>query len=314
LNIHHTIKNIKSNNPVVTVGTFDGLHKGHKTLIERLKELSRETSGETVVITFWPHPRWIIDSQASHPPKLLNTLEEKKAILEKEGIDHLIVLPFTSEFAKLSSEQFIKEIIVPLGTKFLIVGADHQFGRSRTGSYHTLKECAEIYNFTIEQHFLASENKIKISSTQIRDFLKKGRIQKANHYLGYPYHFSGQVIEGKQLGNTIGFPTANLTPVDQYKLIPKEGVYAVKALVNTSSYDGMLNIGTCPTFEKNTRKNSQIEAHLFHFNENIYGQTLQVYFYGRIRDERTFPGINELKAQLKEDAHSAKKILSKPER
>jgi|SRR3954471_12043494 len=285
-------------NPIVTTGTFDGVHLGHQKLIARLKDVAREEKGETVLLTFSPHPRMVLFPD-DNELKLLNSLAEKTELLEKYGVDHLIIYPFTKEFSRLTSIEFVRNILVnSIQTKRLVIGYNHHFGRNREGSFEHLKEYGPLYGFEVEEIPAKDIDHIQISSTKIRNALLIGDVKTANTYLGHEYTLTGTVVKGKQLGRTIGYPTANLLVNDQYKLIPGDGVYAVKIKHKNSYYGGMLNIGNNPTVEG---KGKSIEVNIFDFDKVIYGDEATIYFIERLRDEVKFKNLEELKEQLAKD-------------
>lgn len=310
MKIHHSLDNFDARSPVVTIGTFDGLHKGHQVILERLKNLAAKINGETVVFTFYPHPR-VVTSPNEDSLRLLTTKDEKTELFRKYGIDHLIIYPFDKAFASLTYTEFVEDILVKkIGTKCLVVGYDHKFGKNREGGFEYLKKCAEKYNFSIEKmDALTSGEGENISSTKIRAALQEGDIKTANHYFGHEFTLHGTVVEGKQLGRKMGFPTANIESSDKHKIIPGYGVYAVKVEFDGKTFNGMLNIGTRPTFNKNA-DNRSIEVNIFDFSADIYGKKLTLCFVDKIRDEKKFPGIESLIEQLKKDRESALKILS----
>ena len=294
---------------MVTIGTFDGVHLGHRMVIERLKELAQKYDGETVIFTFFPHPR-LVTAPGETNLRLLTTLEEKKELFEDLGIDHLVVYPFTKEFSQLSYAEFVHRILSEqIKTRCLVVGYDHKFGKNREGGFEYLQECARKYQFDIEKQEPLSIDENYISSTKIRDALQAGDIKKANRYLGYPFTLHGKVVEGKQLGRKIGFPTANIEASDPHKIIPGYGVYAVKINVNEISFSGMLNIGSRPTFNQNADQRS-IEVHIFDFNDDIYNAEITLTFIDKIREEQKFNGIEALANQLIKDKITALKILA----
>lgn len=285
-------------NAVVTTGTFDGVHYGHQKIISRLKEVATQYRGESVIITFFPHPRLVLFPE-DNDLKLINTLEEKIALLEKAGIDHLIIIPFTKEFSRLSSLEFIQEILVnKIGTKKLVIGYDHHFGKNREGSFEHLKLYAPEYGFEVEEIPGQDINDVAVSSTKIRNAILNGNFEIANRYLGYPFNINGKVAKGDQIGRTIGYPTANIQVPESYKLIPGDGIYAVKVNVNNSDYFGMLYIGNRPTVNG---LNKVIEVNIFDFNEDIYDKNIAVEFHKYIRGDKKLNGLDELKAALAED-------------
>jgi riboflavin kinase/FMN adenylyltransferase len=307
--IHYNLDNFEAKTPVVTIGTFDGLHKGHQLVVSQLKELADKMEGESVIFTFYPHPR-VVTSPNETSLRLLTTKEEKIGLFEKMGIDHLIIYPFNKEFAALSYSDFVRTILVEkMATKCLVVGYDHRFGKNREGGYEYLKNCAVKYNFEVIRTDALSVKADKISSTKIREALESGDIPKANHYLGYNFTLHGTVVSGKQLGRKLGFPTANIEASDKYKIIPGYGVYAVYADFEGKTYKGMLNIGMRPTFNKNA-DNRSIEVHIFDFEEDIYGREITLNFIAKIREEQKFAGIESLVNQLNEDKITALKLLS----
>lgn len=257
-------KNVR--NPVVTTGTFDGVHLGHQKIISRIKDVAKNENGETVLLTFYPHPRMVLFPD-DNELKLINTQEEKIKLLEHYGVDHLIIYPFTKEFSRLTSVEFVRNILVnTIKTKRLVIGYNHHFGRNREGSFDHLKEYGPLYGFEVEEIPAQDIDSIEISSTKIRNALQEGAITVANEYLGHTYSLTGKVVVGKKLGRTIGYPTANIYIEDKYKLIPSDGVYAVNVLHNGELYGGMLNIGNNPTV---TDKGRSIEVNIFNFNKDI---------------------------------------------
>ena len=308
MKVYHGVENfIPPAFPVVTTGTFDGVHCGHMTILNTLKELAKNNGGETVVVSFNPHPRTVI-----HPDveiKLIQTIEEKIDRLDKAGIDHFVIIPFTKEFSRTSSLAFVRDILIKkLNTKLLVIGYDHQFGRNREGSITDLEDFALAYDFQIQQIEAQTFEDINISSTKIRKALAEGDFKTANQFLGYDFTLSGKVVQGQKMGKTIGFPTANIDVNNIHKLIPSNGVYAVKVGVGGSHYGGMLNIGTKPTVSAGN--NESIEVHIFDFDSDIYGESITVSFIKRIRSEQKFDGIKALSNQLVNDKKSALKLLS----
>jgi riboflavin kinase/FMN adenylyltransferase len=285
-------------NAVVTSGTFDGVHLGHRKILSRLTELAQKHKGHSVLITFWPHPRMVLKPE-DKTLKLLSTIDEKIELLREFGLDYLIVIPFTKEFSQLSSEQFVQNILVnKVGTHKLVIGYDHHFGKNREGSFEYLKEHASIFGFAVEEISRQDIENVGISSTKIREALNSHDVASAHAFLGRHYSIQGKVIEGDALGRTIGFPTANIEIKEDYKLIPEDGVYAVSVSFYGSKFHGMLNIGNRPTIEGSERK---IEVHIFNFNQDIYGETLVISFLEFIRNEQKFSDIEGLKRQLEQD-------------
>lgn len=287
----------------VTVGTFDGVHEGHKSLIKTLVAEAKKSNARSVLVTFDPHPRNIINPQ--HSLGLLTTLEERATILSNLGLDEMIVIPFTRDFSLLSSSEFIKKYIVEkIGLSCFVIGYDHHFGRDRDGSFETVVKIGKESNFSVrlvQAHEISTHT---VSSTVVRRaLLFDGNVSLAQTYLGHPYRIEGTVVNGNQRGRTIGFPTANIMPENAKKIVPKNGVYAVKAIVQGIEYGGMMNIGVRPTVTDGLEKT--IEVHLFDFNEMIYGKTMTIDFIARLRDEMKFSGVEELIAQLALDKKEA---------
>ena len=283
---------------VVTSGTFDGVHVGHQKILGRLKELARETGGETVVVTYWPHPRMVLypDDPAI---QLLTTFEEKLTLLDALGIDHLVQIPFTKEFSQLSSDAFVRQVLVDkIGTRQLVIGYDHHFGRNREGGFEYLKEHATEYGFTVEEIPRQDVDQVGVSSTKIRNALEAGQVHTAREYLGRPYRLAGAVVQGDQLGRQLGYPTANLRIDSPHKLIPADGIYAVHVEHAGQRYEGMLYIGHRPTIQGTSRN---IEVNIFDFDQDIYGDTLRVDLLARTRGDMTLDSLEALAAQLKED-------------
>jgi riboflavin kinase / FMN adenylyltransferase len=307
LKVYNDIIDFKDvKNPVVTTGTFDGVHLGHQKIINRLKDVAREENGETVLITFYPHPRMVLFPE-DNDLKLINTQEEKIELLEQYGIDHLIIIPFTKEFSRLTSVEFVRNILVnQIRTKRLIIGYNHHFGRNREGSFEHLKEYGPLYGFEVEEIPAKDIDSIEISSTKIRNALQTGDVKTAASYLGHEFSLTGRVVDGKKIGRQIGYPTANIFVEDKYKIIPEDGVYAVKVRHDNKMYGGMLNIGNNPTVNG---KHTTIEVNIFDFNKEIYEENATIYFIERLRDEVKFNGLEELTAQLAIDKINSLKIL-----
>ncbi|MER0441236.1 bifunctional riboflavin kinase/FAD synthetase [Emticicia sp. W12TSBA100-4] len=294
-------------NAVVTSGTFDGVHLGHQKILQILRETAQKTGGESVVLTFWPHPRVVV-SKDSQDLKLLSTIDEKIELLEKQGVDHLLVIPFTREFSELSSEEYVKDILLKqIGTKKLVIGYDHRFGRNREGGFDYLKTNSELFGIEIEEIPRQEIENLTISSTKIRQSLMIGEVSSANELLGRKYSFTGIVVKGRQLGRTIGFPTANVQVSQFYKLIPANGVYAVRTFFRNQWHNGMMNIGTRPTVDGVGRTQ---EVNIFDFDDDIYGETVTVEIVDYIRPEQKFNGLEELKAQILADKKKSKEILN----
>jgi riboflavin kinase/FMN adenylyltransferase len=310
MKIHRDIETLPAfRNAIVTLGTFDGVHQGHQKIIDRLNEVAREKDGESVLLTFWPHPRMVLQPD-DESLKLLNTIDEKIELLEKAGLHHLIIAPFTREFSRMSYLDFIRDILVEkLRVKHLIVGHDHHFGKNREGSYEQLQECAPIFDFGLEQVQALLIDDVAISSSKIRKELQFGDLVRANRYLGYDYFATGNVIKGFQRGRELGYPTANVELSEKYKLLPADGIYAVRAEVNGLLYNGMASLGYNPTFENVPRT---LEVNLFNFSDEIYGERIRVFFLAFIRKEANFATVADLIRQIDADKLHALKFFSNP--
>lgn len=308
MQVHYGITDIQITAPVVTMGSFDGVHKGHVQVIGNLKQVAAKLGGESVIISFEPHPREVLYPLEKRPG-ILTTLEEKIGILKAHGVDHLIILPFTEELANLSYSDFVKRILVDrLGIKGLVVGYDHRFGKNREGSFEVLKAIAGEYRFYLEQEQAYEENEVNISSTKIRTALELGNIALVREFLGYDYPISGKVVHGDKIGRTIGFPTANLQLEDERKLLPASGVYAVRVSVDGVMYGGMLNIGVRPTVSRSGIV--RLEVNIFDFHSEIYDKTISVFLLARVRGERKFNDVAELSTQLEADKQVVLRCLS----
>jgi riboflavin kinase/FMN adenylyltransferase len=305
--VYYNLKDFEQlQNGVVTSGTFDGVHLGHQKILDRLKETAAQVHGETLVITFWPHPRLVV-TEDSGELKLLSTISEKIAAFEEINIDHLLILPFTRELSELSSEKYVEEILIKaIGTKVLVIGYDHRFGKNREGGFDYLMANANRFKLDIVEIPRQEIEHLTISSTKIRKSLQEGKLDMANELLGRNYQFSGIVAKGRQLGRTIGFPTANINVSESYKLIPANGVYAVKVFLRSENYIGIMNIGNRPTVDGIGRTQ---EVHIFDFSDDIYGEQMRVELVNFIRPEKKFESLDELKSQISEDCLTAKKIL-----
>lgn len=296
----------KIKNPVLTIGTFDGVHIGHQKILQQLNKEALEIGGESVLFTFYPHPRMVLYPD-NHGLKLLQTQDEKLAKLERMGLQNCIIYPFTFDFSRLSAIEFVRDILVnKLQIKKLVIGYDHQFGKNREGTIEFLKEICEIYNFEVIEISAQDIDDVNVSSTKIRNAIIQGDVEKANEYLGENYELSGKVIHGDSLGQSIGFPTANILINSDIKLIPGNGVYAVKTIIKGEIFHGMMNIGIRPTITGNN--DHRLEVHIFDFKENIYSQDITVQFLFKLRDEIKFEGIDELKDQLTEDEKTIRTI------
>lgn len=308
MKIYHGIDDfVRLDYAVVTSGTFDGVHIGHQKILSRLHETAQRNNGETVVITFWPHPRLVLHPEDTSL-KLLNTFEEKALRLKQHGVQHLVRIPFTKEFSQLTSEQFITKILVEtIGTRKLVIGYDHHFGKNREGSFEQLKSNGPRYGFDVEEIPRQDIDHVGVSSTKIRHALEAGDIETATHFLGNPYSITGRVIMGDKIGRTLGYPTANLEIETANKLIPMDGIYAVTVQYGNDVFKGMLYIGNRPTIH-GVQKN--IEVNIFDFNSEIYGESLTLNFHGRIRDDMKFNSLDELTVQMALDRTDADRILS----
>ncbi|MEZ0006209.1 riboflavin kinase/FMN adenylyltransferase [Flavobacterium sp. 28YEA47A] len=298
MNIFHNIQDFKPNRPTVaTLGTFDGVHLGHKKIIERLTQEVEKSNTESLVLTFFPHPRMVL--QGNSDIQLLNTIQEKAELLENIGLQNLIIHPFDQSFSQLGAEEFVKTILVDrFNIKKIIIGHDHRFGKNRSADINDLIAYGKIYDFEVEQISAEEIDEVSISSTKIRKALLSGDIQLANEYLGYNYFITGTVVKGRQLGRTIGFPTANLKIEEDYKLIPLNGVYIVKSYWDGKEVYGMMNIGTNPTVDGKERT---IETNFLDFEEDLYDKEMRIYFLQRIRSEEKFDSIDTLKAEIEND-------------
>ncbi len=307
MKIYHSLDDfVRLNYAVVTSGTFDGVHLGHQKILQRLHEIARKNNGESVVITFWPHPRLIL-KPADISLKLINTFEEKAELLRQQNVNHLIRIPFTKEFSQISSQEFITNILVKtIGTKKLVIGYDHRFGKNREGSFEQLKLNGPTYGFDVEEIPQQDIDHVAVSSSKIRTALEHGDIDTATHFLGRRYSLSGRIIKGDKLGRVLGFPTANIDPDSHDKLVPVEGIYAVKVIHDRQEYGGMLYIGNRPTVGGTRRS---IEVNIFQFNKEIYGESLTVFFIKLIRSDSKFGDLESLKKQLYLDKVEALKVL-----
>lgn len=307
MKIYHKLKDISNiKNPVASIGMFDGVHLGHKQIFEKLIKTAKIIGGESVAISFDTHPRMVLQHDA-YKLKFINSYQEKIKLIEDMGVDHLVFLPFTREFSQQTTADFVKNILVDiLKIKALIIGYDNRFGNKENNNFNGLFKLSQEYNFEIIQSDVKSIDNITVSSTKIREALDKGEIKFANQLLGYRYQLSGKVVMGNQIGQQIGFPTANIDLENDFKLIPSIGVYAILVEFKGKIYKGMLNIGIRPTLNINKLS---IEAHIFNFNEDIYGQYIKVYLIDKIRDEQRFNGLDELVIQLQKDKISTLELL-----
>jgi riboflavin kinase/FMN adenylyltransferase len=307
--IHEGYENLHLIAPVTTLGIFDGVHRGHRALLDTLVSRARTGKGESVVITFSPHPRLVLE-QNNKNLSFLTTMDEKVILLGKANIDHLIIIEFNTSFSKIPSCDFIKDILVKkIGTKYLIIGYDHHFGRRGEGDFNTIKKCAEELDFRVEQVQGYHTEEGAISSSSIREALIKGKIDEANNWLGYSYSVSGTVIEGRRIGRTIGYPTANIKPTSRHKLIPANGVYAVEVKIDENLHPGMLSIGSNPTVNEDLSLRS-IEVHILNFDNDIYGRNISVFFRKRLRDEKKFDNLTQLTEQMGRDKEYTLRLLT----
>lgn len=294
--------------PVLTTGTFDGVHLGHQTILHRLKELARREEGESVLFTFHPHPRMVLFPN-DNDLKLLSTQREKIELLEKAGVDHLLIIPFSRTFSRMKALEYVRDVLVgALNVHAVVIGYDHRFGRNREGDLAMLRQLGEAYDFLVEEIPAQEIDHVKVSSTKVRAALLAGEVHLANDLLGYPYAFSGVVVKGDQRGRTIGFPTANVALVDPHKLVPGNGVYAVEVDIRGERLRGMMNIGVRPTVEE--RQEPVIEVNLFDLDRDLYGEPMTVLVRHRLRSEMRFDGLDALKQQLALDRTAAIQALS----
>ncbi len=302
-----SISKYDKNHPsVITIGTFDGVHVGHKLILERLINDARINDRVSAVLTFFPHPRMVL--QKDSDLKLLNTIEEKKKILEDLGLDYLIIQPFTKTFSRLSATAFVRDMLVnALHAKKVIIGYDHRFGRNRNANINDLIAFGNALDFEVDEIPAQEIEAVAVSSTKIRNALLEGDVTTANSYLGYPYMLNGEIIRGKGLGKELGFPTANLHIEEAYKLIPKNGVYVVQSSMKNKIVYGMMNIGTNPTVDG---QDQSIEVHFFDFDHDLYNQHIQVNILHWIREEHKFNSLEELKEQLKKDKETARILIT----
>lgn len=294
-------------NSVVTIGTFDGVHKGHQKIIKKVVKIAREKHLQAVVLTFFPHPRMVLQKDANI--KLINSIDEKYHHLESLGIDHVVVKAFNLKFSRLSAQEFVRDILVnKLKTKHIIIGYDHHFGRNRTANINDLKAFGRIYDFKVTEISAEEIDEVAVSSTKIRQALNQGDVALANTFLGYNFGLTGKVIKGRGLGKTLEFPTANLQVSETYKLIPKSGSYVIKTYYNGKEFFGMMNIGVNPTVDG---KQQSIEMNLFDFSEDIYGVKFEIQLLERLRDEKKFSSLMDLKAQLQIDKETSQAIINR---
>lgn len=308
MQVHKSLDELPNfKNPVVTIGTFDGVHQGHQQIIEQLKKEAKIVNGETVIISFYPHPRKIV---STYQPsiKILSTLQEKIELLTAKGIDHLIITPFDTTFAEQTPEAYIENFLVKKFNPYMvIIGYDHKFGKGRQGNYQLLEEYGNKLGFKVKEIPEHVTNEVIVSSTKIREAVYNHDIETARNFLGYDYFFEGTVIEGDKIGRTLGYPTANLKIEDEEKLLPADGIYAVEAAIEQAIYKGMMSIGFRPTVNG---KNRTIEVNLFDFNKNIYGKKIRVFIKHFIRPEEKFNSLEALKKKIDEDKQISLQLLA----
>lgn len=306
LEIAHSIFEFEtSQKTIVTIGTFDGVHIGHQKIIKELIEEAKVSGKKSVLLTFFPHPRMVLQKDTSI--KLINTINERAKYLEKLGLDYLIIHPFSKEFSRLTALDFVRNVLVnQLNTSKLIIGYDHHFGKNREGNIEQLTEYSHMYEFTVEEIPAQDIDEVSVSSTKVRKALLGGELKTANKYLGYNFSITGKVVNGKQLGGEIGFPTANIDVSEEYKLIPKMGVYVVKSIIDKNTVFGMMNIGNRPTVDGD---HQTIEVHFFNFNQDLYSKELTIELLYFLREEQKFDSINDLTNQLHRDKESSLNYL-----
>lgn len=308
MKIYYNTDNLKIERPVVTVGIFDGVHKGHKFIIEKLFEISKIMNGSPVIVTLWPHPRHILNNNSSET-RLITTFEEKIKILSGLGVENLIVKDFTPELSRMTACVFIEKVLAgEIGIRHLVMGYNHRFGSDREGDIRKIRNCAEKFSITVEQLEQFSDGEKEISSSEIRKALRKGDVKSAGNMLGHHFFISGSVIGGSRVGRSIRFPTANITPEHFLKILPRDGVYAVEVEIGDDRFPGMLNIGIRPTVNDNP-DHKTIEVHIIDFEKDIYGQQIHLHFMERIRDEMKFRSVQHLKEQLIKDKATVIDIL-----
>jgi len=293
-------------NAVVTIGTFDGVHIGHRKIISRIKELADSIGGETVILTFFPHPRMILHPE-DESLKLITTIDEKALLMEQLGVDHLIITPFSRDFSNQTAEGYIRDVLVnKIGTKKIVIGYDHRFGKDRQGGLDDLLKLGPVYGFDVVEIPEQDINEVAISSTRIRNALLSNQIDLADSFLGYPFFITGTVIRGDQLGRELGYPTANIVVAEKYKLIPADGIFAVTVNVAGEQHKGMAYIGSRPTVNGITRN---IEVNIFDFNQDIYNQVIRMEFHHYVRGDVKFESLDQLKVQLAKDKEDVLALL-----
>lgn len=305
MKVFHSIADFSAKNPIVTIGMFDGVHAGHRAILQQLEESKKQCNGESVLLTFWPHPRIFFEKTDGF--STLTTIEEKLQLLEQTGLDACVVLPFSKEFASLSPEEYIQTILVNgLKAKKIVIGYDHKYGKNGLGTFELMKQYGRTNNFDVEEINAFSFNSDAVSSTKIRRFIYEGNIEKANQFLSYDYFLQGLVVSGSQIGRTIGFPTANIQVNSEYKTIPATGVYAGYSIINDKKYKAVINIGCNPTIS--TNNTISIEVHLVDFQQDLYDKNLRVSFERRLRDEQKFDSLENLKKAIQRDVDSVREM------
>jgi riboflavin kinase/FMN adenylyltransferase len=308
MKIYHNIDEFtRLKNAVVTIGTFDGVHMGHRKIISRIKELADSIGGETVLLTFFPHPRMILHPE-DESIKLINTINEKAELLEQLGVDHLIITPFSRDFSNQTAEGYIRDVLVnKIGTKKIVIGYDHRFGKDRQGGLEDLMRLGPVYGFDVVEIPEQDIEEVAVSSTRIRSALLNGEIEHANTFLGYSFFITGSVVRGDQIGRQLGYPTANIVIGERYKLIPSDGIFAVKVKIAGMVYKGMAYIGSRPTINGFGRN---VEVNIFDFDHDIYNQQIRMEFHNFVRGDIKFASLDELKAQLKQDKVDVEALLA----
>lgn len=301
MEVYRKIEDVKYNpRHIITVGTFDGVHKGHQKILKRMQELSKINDGKTLLVTFDPHPQFVVKRPDKEPIKLLTTIDERLRLFQKFGLDNVLVIPFTKEFSETTGDAFIRNILFgKIGFSHILVGHDHYFGKNREGNYDMLAKWSKVLNFTLEQIPAFIIDEITISSTKIRNALSQNQIQLANKLLGYYYFIDGTVVAGDGRGNSLGFPTANIKFDFEHKLVPSNGVYIVFSIIDNERIFGMANLGFRPTFHIDKKRT--LEVHFLNFSGNLYGKKLTVFFLDFLRNEKKFYSVDDLLIQLKKD-------------